>query len=52
MVKYVSVYTKSTLKKRSAKDLSNDVYAMCLYFFFSDFSLYKGICCGYPFDLH
>ena len=36
------------IKKRSVKDLSNDPYAMCLCFA----SLYKGICCGYPFELH
>ena len=30
MVRYISTYTKGTLKKRSARDLSNDV-------FFSDF---------------
>ena len=33
-------------KKRSEKDLLNDDYAI-----FSDF-LYKGICCGYSFELH
>ena len=33
-------------KKRSEKDLFNDDYAN-----FSDF-LYKGICCGYSFELH
>ena len=33
-------------KKRSEKDLFNDDYAI-----FSDF-LYKGICCGYSFELH
>ena len=51
MVKYVSTYTKGTLKKRSAKDLSNDSYAMFLCFFFfcvffhSDF-LYKAYVVG------
>ena len=34
VVKYVSSYTKGTLKQRSAKDLSNDSYAMFLCFFF------------------
>ena len=33
-----STYTKCTLKKRSARDLSNDAYAMylcvCFFFFF------------------
>ena len=33
-------------KKRSVKDLFNDDYAI-----FSGF-LYKGICCGYSFELH
>ena len=43
MVKYVSTYTKGTLKKRSANDLSNGVFAMFL--FFSDF-LYKAYVVG------
>ena len=47
VVKYVPTYNKSTLKK-SAKDLSNDAYAM---FFFSDF-LHKSIFCGYSFELY
>ena len=36
MVKYVSTYTKGTLKKLSAKDLSNAAYGMflCCCFFF------------------
>ena len=34
-------------KKRSVKDLFDDIYA----FFLSDF-LYKSICCGYPFESH
>ena len=38
--------TKDTLLKRSEKDLFNDDSAI-----FSDF-LYKGICCGYSFELH
>ena len=38
--------TQDTLKKRSAKDLFNDVYAI-----FSD-CLYKNVCCGYSFELH
>ena len=37
---------KGTHKKRSAKNLLDDVYAI-----FSDF-LYKSICCGYSFELH
>ena len=32
MVKYVSTYTKGTLKTRSEKDLSNDAYVMFLFF--------------------
>ena len=32
--KYVSTYTKDTLKQRSAKDSSNDAYAMSLHFLF------------------
>ena len=51
MVKYVSTYTKGTLKKRSVKGLSNDAYVMFLCFFFSDF-LFKSICSGYSFELH
>ena len=51
MVKYVLTYTKGTLKKRSAKDLLNDVYAMFMFLCFSDF-LYKSICCGYSLELH
>ena len=34
MVKYISTYTKDTLKHRSAKDLSNDAYVMFLCFLF------------------
>ena len=49
--KYVSTYTKGTLEKRSAKDLSNNAYAMFFLFFFSDF-LYNGVWCGYLFELH
>ena len=33
-VKYVSTYTKGTLKTRSAKYLSNDAYTMFLCVFF------------------
>ena len=33
MVKYVSTHTRGTQKK-SAKDLSNDAYAMFFFFFF------------------
>ena len=53
MVKYVSPFTKGTLKKRSAKYLFNDAYAILFrfFFFFSDF-IYKSICCGYSFELH
>ena len=52
VVKYVSTYTKGTLKQRSVKDLSNDAYAVLLFsFFFSDF-LDKSMCCGYSFELH
>ena len=48
MVQYVSTYTKGTLKQSSV----NNAYVMLLCFlFFSDF-LYKGICFGYPFELH
>ena len=37
VVKLVSTYTQVTLKKRSAKDLCNDAYAMflCVFLFFS-----------------
>ena len=45
---YLHVPTKDTLKKRSAKDLFDDVYAKI---FLSDF-LHKSICCGYSFELH
>ena len=38
--------TDILLKKRSEKDLSDDDYAIFLIF------LYKGICCGYSFELH
>ena len=34
MVKYVSTYSKGTLKQRSVKDLSNDACAMLLCFLF------------------
>ena len=51
MVKYVSTYTKGTLKQRSAKDLSNDACVMFFFFFFPNF-LYKSICCWYSFELH
>ena len=43
-------------KKRSAKDLCNDAYAMFLYlcvcFFSSSDFLYKSICYGYSYELH
>ena len=50
VVKYVPIYTKGTLKRISAKVLSNDVYA---YFcdLFSDF-LCKSTCYGYSFESH
>ena len=52
MVKYMYLpILKVHLKKRSAKDLSNDACAMFLYVFFSD-CFYKSICCGYSFELH
>ena len=45
-VKYVSTYTKGTLKKRSVRDLSNDASVMILFsIFFSDF-LYKSTFVG------
>ena len=47
IVKYVSTYTKGTLKKRSAKDLPNDSYAMFLCFFYSDF-----LCKAYVVSTH
>ena len=34
MIKYVSTYTKGTLKQGSAKDLSNDAYVIFLCFVF------------------
>ena len=34
MVKYVSTYAKGPLKQRSAKDLSNNAYAIFLCFLF------------------
>ena len=40
------LHTKDTQYKRSEKDLFDDNYAI-----FSDFH-YKGICCGYSFELH
>ena len=47
-VKYVSTYTKSTLKKDQPR-----TYLMMLMQCVSVFlSLYNGICCGYPFELH
>ena len=50
---YVSTYTKGTLKKRSARDLSNDANAMFFFFFvFFFFLIYKSIFCGYSFELH
>ena len=55
MVKYVSTYTKGSFKKKSAKDLSNDAYAIFILFFFLFIYLFffiKSICCRYPFELH
>ena len=52
MAKYVSTYTKGTLKQRSVKGLSNDAYAMLLFCFFSSDFLYKCIYSGYSFELH
>ena len=34
VVKYVPTYTKGTLLKKTAKDLSNNAYVMFLYVFF------------------
>ena len=34
VVKYVTTYTKGTLKQRSAKDISDDAYVMFLCFLF------------------
>ena len=45
MVKYVSTCQGYTLKKRSAKDLFEDVYV--IFFFFI-----KSIFCEYSFELH
>ena len=50
-IKYISTYTKGTLKTRSAKDLTNDAYTAFFCACFPDF-LYKSICCGYSFELH
>ena len=48
VVKYVSTYTKSTHKIDQQR-----TYLMMLLRCVSVFSsLYKGICCGYPFELH
>ena len=47
MVKYVSICLGYTIKKKSEKALFDDNYA----FFWSNF-IYKGICCGYSFELH
>ena len=40
--------TKHTLRKGSAKDLFDDIYAIVS----SSHFLYKSICCGYSFELH
>ena len=50
VVRYVSTYTKSTLIKRSAKDLCNDAYA--IFCVFSYGFLCKSICYGYSSELH
>ena len=48
MVKYV---LRIHFKKWPTKaDLSNDAYAMLLFFF--SWFLYESICCGYSFELH
>ena len=53
VVKYVPTYTKGTLKKkRSAKDSSNNAYAMFLSFFCFLLFLYENVCCWYSFELH
>ena len=44
MIKYVPTYTKGTLLKKLRKDLSNNAYAMFLYFFFN--FLYKAYVVG------
>ena len=43
LVKYVSMYTQGMLKQRSAKDSSNDAFAIALCFLFSDFFYNKCI---------
>ena len=45
MLKYESTYYGYTIKNQ------NRIYLMIIMRFFSDF-LYKGICCGYSFELH
>ena len=54
MVKYVSTYTKGTLRQRSVKDLSNVAYVMFLCFLFLIFfkkHILQVLCCGYSFEL-
>ena len=55
MVKYVSTYTKGTLKEKKkrifVRDFSNDANSMFLFFSSSDF-LDESLCCRYPFKLH
>ena len=46
-VKYVSTYTKGTLKQRSAKDLSNDAFVIFLCFLFLIFFI-KAYVVGTP----
>ena len=53
VVKYVSTYTRSNLKKKDQQRTNLMVLMRCFFFvfFFSDF-LDKSICCGYSFELH
>ena len=51
---YPSTLRVHLKKKRTAKHLSNDAFAMvfcCCCLFFSDF-FYTRICCGHSFELH
>ena len=64
MVKYVSTYTKGTLRKKkinkkrsSARDLANDAYGIfcvsfCFFFGFFFFVDFIKACFGYSFELH
>ena len=52
VVKYLSTYTKGTLKKDQWRTyLMMLLQYFCVAFFFPDF-LHKSLCCGYPFELH